>query len=104
MVGHPVIGIAGCLAVNRGGQPAARDNVRECHFVPRKLCGICAELGRVLIFLSKHGCPAWIRTMTKSSKDSCATITPPDKPSHTSFLPLCAQSKSGPRRPVTPRH
>jgi hypothetical protein len=27
------------------------------------------------------GCPAWIRTMTKSSKDSCATITPPDNES-----------------------
>lgn len=26
------------------------------------------------------GCPTWIRTMTNSSKGSCATITPSDKP------------------------
>ena len=26
----------------------------------------------------KAGCPTWIRTMTKGSKDLCATITPSD--------------------------
>src|SRR5690349_11691010 len=33
---------------------------------------------RKKFYLRENGCPAWIRTMTKSSKDSCATITPPD--------------------------
>ena len=28
----------------------------------------------------KIGYPAWIRTMTKGTKNHCATITPPDRP------------------------
>ena len=28
---------------------------------------------------SQDGCPTWIRTTTKGSKDLCATITPSDK-------------------------
>src|SRR5689334_21392792 len=27
---------------------------------------------------SMDGCPAWIRTMTRASKELCATLTPPD--------------------------
>ena len=42
------------------------------------LCQNCVSVARMLIGLSKSGCPAWTRTMSKSSKDSCATITPPD--------------------------
>src|ERR1035437_11102617 len=45
----------------------------------------------MLILLSKSGCPAWIRTMTKSSKDSCATITPPDKDGHNLAVGHCAR-------------
>lgn len=28
------------------------------------------------------GCPTWIRTTTKGSKDLCATITPSDRKAH----------------------
>ncbi len=41
---------------------------------------LCAKICRTLDFLSKSGCPTWIRTMNNASKERCVTITPSDKP------------------------
>src|SRR5262249_34732578 len=63
--------------------------------LPVRVCSWFAVRTDFFIFPRKTGCPAWIRTMTKSSKDSCATITPPDKTLKTSLGGLAAQKKNG---------
>ena len=61
---------------------AVLDGDREFHALVRSsrriLCKLCANIQRPIDFIGKSGCPTWIRTMTKASKELCATITPSD--------------------------
>ena len=83
-VGNPVEAVFLLFAVDAGFGSALSDDLRESHFLDLRfldfLCASCVSGGWFADFLSKSGCPAWIRTMTKASKGPCATVTPPDTP------------------------
>ena len=69
-----VDGDLGLFVANDSRKPHFR-----CFRFLRILCGNCAGVKKTLVFIDKSGCPTWIRTMTKASKELCATITPSDR-------------------------